>query len=73
MSNHAGDFYCLHCVYTFRILNQLESHKKTCKNNDFFLSVKSSDDIKTLEFNQYQKTDKAPSVIYENLKSLIKK
>ena len=70
MSNHAGDFYCLHCLYTFRRKTNLNLIKR---HNDFFLSVKSSDDIKTLEFNQYQKTDKAPSVIYENLKSLIKK
>ena len=32
-----------------------------------------SEDIKILEFNQCQKSDKAPSIIYADLKSLIKK
>ena len=32
-----------------------------------------SKDTKILEFNQYQKSDKAPFVIYEYLESLIEK
>ena len=30
-----------------------------------------SEDTKTLEFNQYQKSDKAPSIIYADLECLI--
>ena len=33
----------------------------------------SSKDTKTLKFNQYQKPDKVPSIIYAYLESLIKK
>ena len=33
----------------------------------------SSKDIKIFEFNQYQKSDKTPSIIYADLKSLSKK
>ena len=32
-----------------------------------------SEDTKTLEFNQYQKYDKAPFVIYEDLECIIEK
>ena len=31
----------------------------------------SSEDTKTLQFNQYQKIDKAPFIIYENLECII--
>ena len=31
-----------------------------------------SEDTKTLIFNQYQKSDKAPFIIYANLKCIIK-
>ena len=33
----------------------------------------SSEDIKILEFNQYQKSDKAPFVVYADLECLIEK
>ena len=33
----------------------------------------SCEDTKILEFNQYQKSDKAPFVIYADLESLIEK
>ena len=33
----------------------------------------SSEEIKILEFNQYQRSDKAPSVIYADLECLIEK
>ena len=32
-----------------------------------------SDDTKTLEFNQYLKSDKIPNIIYVDLESLIKR
>ena len=32
-----------------------------------------STDAKILDFNQYQKSDKAPSIIYADLESLIKR
>ena len=32
-----------------------------------------SEDTKILEFNQYQKSDKAPFIIYANLKCIIEK
>ena len=40
-----------------------ESHKKACKNKDFCNVGMPSEETKILEFNQYQKIDKAPFII----------
>ena len=47
-------------------------HKKVCENNYFCEIVMPSEDTKMLEFNQYQKSDKAPSIIYKDFGSFIK-
>ena len=65
MSKHHGDFYCLNCIHSF--LTESESHKKVCENKDFCNVVMPSEDTKILEFNQYQKSDKAPFIIYADL------
>ena len=58
MSKRQGDFYCLNCLHSFATENKRESP---------------SEDSKILEFNQYQKSDKAPFFIYSDLKCLIEK
>ena len=40
-------------------------------NKDLCDVLMPSEDTKILEFNQYQKSDKIPFIIYEDLKSLI--
>ena len=55
------------------IVFKLESHKKVWKNKRFCSFVMPSKDTKILEFNQYQKCDKIPSIIYADIKSLIKR
>ena len=50
-----------------------ESHKKVCENKDFFNVPMPSEDTNILEFNQYQKSDKAPVIIYGDLECLIEK
>ena len=72
-SKLSGDFYVLNCVYSFRTKNILESHKKVYENKDFCNVIKPSKDTKILEFNQYQKSNKAPFIIYADLEFLIKK
>ena len=67
LSNCDGDFYCLNCLRYFRIKNKLEFHKKDAKNKDFCGSVMSFKDTKILEFSQYQKSDKVPSIAYADL------
>ena len=45
----------------------LESHKKVCENKGFCNVTMPSEDIKVLEFNQYQKSDKASFIIYADI------
>ena len=44
-----------------------------CENKDFCNIVIPSETTKILEFNQYQKSDKAPFVIYVDLQCLLEK
>ena len=66
MSKNDGDFHCLNCIHSFRTKNKFV--------NKFFLGVAMpSEEIKILEFNQYQKSYKTRSIIYADFESLIKK
>ena len=47
--------------------------KKIYENKDFCNIIILSVDIKILEFNQYQKSDKAPFIIYADLQCIIQK
>ena len=67
------DFFCLNCPYSFRTKSKLESHKKVCENKYFRNIVMPSEETKILEFNQYQKCDKAPFLIYAYLECIIEK
>ena len=70
-SKHYGDFYCLNCLHYFRTKNKVELHKKVCQKKDFCNVIMPSEDAKILEFNQYQKSDKAPFIIYAVLQCII--
>ena len=72
-SKHHGDFYCLNCFHSFAKENKLQSPKRVCENKDFCSIIMPSDDTKILEFNQYQKLDIAPFIIYPNLECIIEK
>ena len=48
-----------------------ESHKKVCNNKDFCNVVMLFENTKKLEFDQYQKSDKAPCMIYADLECMI--
>ena len=72
-SKHYSDFYCLNCLHYFRTKNKLESHKKVCENKDFCNVIVPFEDTKLLEFNQYQKSDKAPFSIYLDRECIIEK
>ena len=50
---------------------QQKSHKKVCKNKDFCNVIIPSEDTKILEFNQYQKHDKAQSIFYADLEYMV--
>ena len=72
-SKNNGDIYCLNCLHSFGTKNKLESHKKVFENKGFCNVNILSDDTKILEFNQYQKSDKAPFIIYVDLECIIEK
>ena len=73
MSKHISDFYCLNCLHSFATENKCESHKKLLENKDFYNIIMPSEDTKILDFDQYQKSDKAPFIIYADLECLIEK
>ena len=70
-SKHYGDFYCLNCLHSFAIENKCESRKNLFENKDFSNVLMPSKDSKIIEFNQYQKYDKVPFVIYADIEYLI--
>ena len=59
------------CYRRFRTKSKLESHKKVCENKDFCNVIMPSEDTKTLEFNKYKKSDKAPFIVYADLECII--
>ena len=62
-SKHDGDFYCLNCLYSFATENKREFHKKVYQNKVFRNVVMLSEDTEILEYNQNQKSNKAPFII----------
>ena len=72
-SKYHGDIYCLNCFRSFATKSKLQSHKTVCENKDFCNIIMPSEDTKILEFNQYQKSDKAPFIIYADLECIIEK
>ena len=63
----------MNCLHSFRTKNKLESHKRLCENEDFYNVIMPSENTKILQFNQYQKSDEAPFIIYADLEFLIEK
>ena len=63
----------MNCLHSFRTKNKLEPHKNVCENNDFCNVVMPSRDTNILQFNQYQKPDKVPFVIYADLECIMEK
>ena len=72
-SKHHRNFYCLRCLHSLATENERECRQKICENKDFCNVVMPSEDTKILEFNQCQKFDKTPFIIYSNLECLTEK
>ena len=71
MSKYCGDFYCLNCLHSFRGKNKLDLHKNNIRKKYFCNVIMSFEGTKVLEFNQYQKSDKAPFIIYADLECIM--
>ena len=61
----------MNCLRSFRTKKKLESHKKVCEKRELCKVIMLSENTKILEFNQNQKLDKAPFIIYVDLECLI--
>ena len=61
------------CFHSFARENKLKLHKSVCEKKDFCNIIMSFEDIKILEFNQYQESDKASFLIYADLKCILEK
>ena len=60
-SRNNDDFCCLNYIHSFRTKNKLDPHKRACENKNFCnVNMPPDDNPNTLEFNQCQKSDKAP-------------
>ena len=70
-SKHNRDLYCLNCLDLF--ITKRKLHKKVCENKFCCGVVMPFEVTKILEINHYQKSDKAPSIIYADIESLIKR
>ena len=49
-------------LHSFRTKSKFESQKKVFEYKDFCNVIIPSENTKSLEFNQYQKSDKAPFI-----------
>ena len=57
----------------FRNRKKRKSDKKVCENKDFCNVIRPSKDTKILEFDQNQKCDKRPFIIYASLECITEK
>ena len=71
MSKHLIDFLLSELSSFFSTENKRKSRKRVCENKDFCNIVMPSQGTKLLEFNQYQRSEKAPFIIYVNLERLM--
>ena len=70
-SKHHSTFYCLNCLHSFATEKKLGSHKKVCQDKDFCNVIMPSEDTKMLEFDEYQKSDKAPFIIHADFECIL--
>ena len=54
-------------------LNCIKLYKKVCEKKSFCNVIMPFEDTKILEFNQYQKSNKTPFIIYADIECLIEK
>ena len=71
-SNHKKDFYCLNCFHSYRTKNELEAHKKICKNY-YYCHVEMPTKSNIIKYNHGEKSMKLPFVIYADSECLLEK
>ena len=73
MSKHLRDFYYFNCLHSFGTKSKLEAHRKVCELKGFCRVEMLCKSTSILEFNQYQKSDKTPFIIFSDFESLLEK
>ena len=73
ISKNNDDFYCLNCLHSFRTKSKLELHKNVRGNKDFRKVIMPCEDTEILEYDQCEKSNKAPYIIYADLQLIIEK
>ena len=73
-STHHGGFYCLNCLYSFKIECKLKFHEEVCKKKKIFVELQFQQKrIMYSKFSQYVKSDKMRYIIFADVEYLIKK
>ena len=72
-SKNNGGFYFLNGFHFIRTKNKHNWYKRVCGNIFFSNVIMPSADTKILEFDQYQKPDETPFIIYADLERIIKR
>ena len=72
-SKRDGDFYCLNCFHSCNTKNKHEKHVRVRNDHDYCNVEMPDENNKILKYNHGEKSIKAPSIIYADLESLLKK
>ena len=71
-SSNNGDFYCLNCFHSYRILNKLKKHERICNNHDY-CHIGMPKENEKIKYLPGEKSLKAPFIVYADLECLLEK
>ena len=72
-SNHNGDLYCLNCFHSYSTKNKTKNLERVFNAHDHCYVEMPNEGNKILEYNEGEKSLKAPFMIYAYLECLLKK
>ena len=65
--------YCSNCFHSCSTKGKLKKHEKVCNAHDYCYVEMPNEDNKILKCNLWEKSLKAPAIIYADLKCLLEK
>ena len=71
-SSNNGDFYCLNCFHSSRILNKLKEHERVCNNHNY-CRIDLPEEHEKIEYLPGEKSLKGPFIIHADLECLLQK
>ena len=69
-SKHNGDFYCHHCLSSYRTDNAFKKHELPCKDHDYCEIILPDDEDKILKHEKGTKSLKCPYTVYLDLECI---